>query len=262
MILSVGDQVEFRIGLRELLSGDVLVPVGAVGVVAEICRWSGDVKVDVSANVHVNGTRACSCAKRPPHVNGTPARCACCANGTLAHVRRDEKLRVLRPRCPAKWILTSAAAAQHVRKQKSTRSDKLGSRPRGSIVSGARQGNWLALIDEPGFMLVKKPDGTELLRLFEEAQREPFVLTLHVGEVSPHGLADVAVTSMGGDEVASIRADLNNRVGSLRTLVSETVEEFASCIFMLPDGSVLSDDSARLGDVLEGMAVVGGDGDS
>jgi ankyrin repeat protein len=89
---------------------------------------------------------------------------------------------------------------------------------------------------------------------------QPFVLTLHMGEVGPHGLVDVAVTNLGGDEVASITADLNNRVESLRILISETIEEWASCLFMLPNGNVLSDDAARLGDVLEGAAIVGDDG--
>lgn len=218
----------------------VRVPVGAIGVVAEIGS-SGDVKVDLRANAHVNGS--------------------------YAHVKRDEKVDVLRkasakeaPHCRTKWIVTTTAAAHHVRKQKSTRSDKLGSRPRGGIVFGEQQGNWLALIDEPGFMLMRKPDGTKLLREFNDVQREPFLLTLHIGEVSPHGLVDVAITNIGGDEVTSIRADLNSRVESLRTLVSESIEDFASCLFMLPNGNVLGDDSARLGDVLEGAAVVGGDG--
>merc|ERR1719506_1085791 len=49
----------------------------------------------------------------------------------------------------------------------------LGTRRKGAVVSGRQDGSWLALTDEPGFMLVADPDSGIVL-LEKRAQQHSF----------------------------------------------------------------------------------------
>lgn len=84
---------------------------------------------------------------------------------------------------------------------------------------------------------------------------EPLLLTVHAGDLSPEGLVDVVTTNIGGEEVASLQANLGESVQSLQDAIQrELQEDVQHILLMLPDGSVLHDAHTRLSDVLQGRA--------
>jgi hypothetical protein len=68
------------------------------------------------------------------------------------------------------------------------------------------------------------------------------VLTVHRGETSNEGLASIAFTNLGGDEVASIHTSMHSRVFELRRSMCQTVPEIALCHLTTSHGWILADD--------------------
>jgi len=82
---------------------------------------------------------------------------------------------------------------------------------------------------------------------------EPLLLTLHAGDPSPDGLVDVVATNIGGEEVASIQADLSQALRTLEEAIVREIEDKGQRILlMLPDGTILHSTHVRLADVMQG----------
>lgn len=74
------------------------------------------------------------------------------------------------------------------------------------------------------------------------------VLTVHLGELEIDGLASIVCTNMGGEEVASARASLEQPVSDLWAAIRVELGLEASVPFstLLPDGQALHDGNAPL----------------
>jgi len=102
-----------------------------------------------------------------------------------------------------------------------------------------------------GWVMLKTAGGSvfaESLGIMQPA--DPLLLTIHVGEPDASGFADVVATSMGGDEVAHVRANLGQSVRVCKSAIAEAVGGEQPLALMLVDGCMLSDDKAALSSVL------------
>lgn len=72
------------------------------------------------------------------------------------------------------WVIETAVG-HRVRKAKDTSSDVLGAKANGEQVRGILDGEWVALTSEPGFMLLRLPNGFAFLRNIEVAAEAPRV---------------------------------------------------------------------------------------
>jgi len=81
------------------------------------------------------------------------------------------------------------------------------------------------------------------------------LLTLHIDAAEACGQVQIECTTMGGESVASVRADRSTSVHAMRQMILEQLDDQKAAILMLPDGSVLENDDILLGIILEGREV-------
>lgn len=152
------------------------------------------------------------------------------------------------------WEIVSHHSC-HVHAQMSLASSYLGVKHCNSIIYGQAVGEWLALTREPGFVR-RCWVGKDGLRLMKD-----LVLTIHVGPLGPDGSAEALCTTMSGEEVAMVHVARDDPIGDLRSRV--TAELLCGDFHMiLSDGSVLSDDSIPMADVLGEIWAGTADGDT
>jgi len=143
----------------------------------------------------------------------------------------------------------------HVHAQMSLAATCLGFKRCNSIIYGQAVGEWLALTHEPGFVR-RYWMGRDGLRLMKD-----LVLTVHVGPFGPDGSAEVLCTTMSGEEVAMVHVVRDDPIGDLRSKVAAELS-YTDFHMILSDGTVLSDDSIPMGDVLGEIWAGTADGDA
>lgn len=133
--------------------------------------------------------------------------------------------------------------AGHVHADRSIASSYLGHKPCNTTVYGQEVGDWLALSREPGYIRMRKM-GQQLVRLMKD-----LIITLHVGQLESNGFAEALCTTMSGEELAEVQVSPTDPVGDVRAKIEELIL-YGDFNLILPDGRVLSDDSAPMADVL------------
>lgn len=97
------------------------------------------------------------------------------------------------------------------------------------------------LKDNKGQTALSRTQNTQIQDVFSSHDVETMVLTLHIaGQVGDDDLADVSLTSMGGEEVAAVRVDPKQPLRDLRQAVMKQAGLLLPPQLMLPDGLMLS----------------------
>lgn len=131
----------------------------------------------------------------------------------------------------------------HVYADRSMVSSHLGHKGYNKMVYGREVGDWLALIEEPGYIKMR-----QFVRPFVR-QMNHLIITLHVGQLGSNGCAEALCTCMSGEELAEVQVSPTDPVGDVRAKIEAQLFN-GNFEVILPNGRVLSDNSVLMVDVL------------